>query len=377
MAGETSPKKYEVLSSPAIRPLVDTLPITLRAGDSLWVAGTGFHSGENVSFYFDSIPLNQSAVADSNNNFVIMLRVPYVANHTYYLVARGAISGNATSQDFIIVTRTINLEFEDMMPPTYQTPSATCYAQDVSYFWEATWSKQMYVYFEPDTVLTGAAVEFQFSIGHSDTFAVAFHASISPDQGRYAVLLDGGSIGTVDGHATTGEWNPNPLPSGALSLGIHYLSIGSHRIRFICLGKDDSATNYGIQPDNIVFTPTTYMAPTPGTILDGVTPPPAPYAPQSRTIQLFPNPNFDGNVNVQIALSAQDAAFFDARVSARVFDPLGRQIGANLEGAFSEGAFSGTLSLANVLAGAYFVQFRIVSLKGAVLDLPIQSISVE
>ncbi len=75
VAGETAPEKYVVLAGPAIRPVVDTLPITVRYGDSLWVTGTGFHPGETISFYLDSIPLHQTVVANSDNGFLTMLHV--------------------------------------------------------------------------------------------------------------------------------------------------------------------------------------------------------------------------------------------------------------------------------------------------------------
>ncbi len=230
-------------------------------------------------------------------------------------MARGALSGNATSQDLVTVTRTVDLEFEDMMPPTYQTPGQ-CYSQDVSFYWFATWSKQMFVYFQPDTVLDqhalGAAVEFPFSISHSDTFQIAYHASISPDQGRYRVQIDGDSVAAFDEYGDAGTFY-SPIPTGPLPLGLHYLDSGAHRIRFTCLGKHDSATNYWIEPDNLVLVPVTYMRPTPGTILAQV--PVVPATPTNRTLEIYPDPIEDGTANVALTLAQSDRRFFPARVS--------------------------------------------------------------
>ncbi len=374
--GEVSPKTYLVLATPAIRPLVDTLPITLRAGDSLWVSGTGFRPGEKVSLYFDSIPLHQSVVADSNYGFVLKLRVPYVAEHSYYLIARGDISGNATSQDFVTVTRTVNLEFEDMMPPTFQT-QATCYAEDVSYFWEALWSKQMFVYFKPDSGFTAnAALELQFMISHPDTFAFEFHASVSPDQGRYSIWNDGDSIGTVDGYAITGGWNPLPLPSGPIPLGTHYLDTGSHKVRFVCLGKDDSATNYWIQPDNIILKPTTYLAPTPGTILAGVALPPSSIVPERGSILVFPNPDRNAPITVQVILGNGDSVFFNGWAYLSICDVLGREI-TSFSGPLVGNLYSGTASFQNHDLGTYFVRIHLVSRSGNMQDFPLQKFSVQ
>lgn len=371
--GETAPGKYVVLAGPAIRPVVDTLPITVRAGDSLWVTGTGFKPGETISFYLDSIPLDQTTVANSDNGFLTMLRIPYISEHGYLLVARGALSGNATAQDLVTVTRTVDLEFEDMMPPTYQTPGQ-CYAQNVSYFWFATWSKQMFVYFEPDTILVGAALEFPFSIPHADTFQVAFHASISPDQGQYKVLLDGDSVGAIDGYGAVGTFY-SPIPSGPLPMGLHYLDSGAHRIRFTCLGKQDSATNYWVQPDNLVLVPTTYMPPTPGTILADV--PAVPTAPTSRTLEIYPDPIEAGTANVSLTLAQSDAEFFSARVSVQVYDELGRDIPARLEGNLSNNTLTGILMLPNVLAGTYYIAITLVATDGRVLELPEQPVVVK
>ncbi len=373
--GESAPEKYYILRSPAIRPLVDTLPITLCAGDSLWVKGLGFRPGETVSFYLDSIPMNQSVVTNSNSEFVTMLRMPYVAEHSYLLVARGAISGNATAEVPVTSTRAFDFEFEDLMPPTYVTPGQ-CYAEDVSYFWEATWSKQMYVYFKPDSILAGAALEFQFRIAHPDTFEMTYHGSIGADQGRYAVRLDGDSIATIDGYVPPGSWDP--LPSGPIDMGTHYLSSGVHRIRFTCLGKEDSATNYWVQPDCLVLKPTTYMAPTPGTILADVNGPgPNDSGTVSRrfSLQIYPNPVHNGAATLTLSLS--DPNFSNAVATVRIFDALGRNVQAHLIGYLANGTLTGTLEFPIALSGTYYIKILLTALNGAVMELPIQPIKID
>ncbi len=328
-----------------------------------------------VNFYLDSIPLHQSVTADSNNEFVTKLRMPYVAEHSYLLVARGAVSGNATARDRITSTRTVDLEFEDMMPPTFKTPGQ-CYAEDVSYFWEAMWSKQMFVYFEPDTILIGAQVEFQFSVAQSDTFDVIFHGSIGHDQGRYAVLIDGDSIATIDGYVPPGQWDP--LPSGPVDVGIHYLAAGAHHIRFVCLGKADSATNYFIEPDCLVLRPTTYMPPTPGTILATVTTPtpPAGIPVTGRSLEIYPNPIQSHAASVSLTLSPNDGAFYGARVSVRVFDVLGRETISVLHGYLANDELRGTLELPTALPGTYFVRILLTAANGGTMILQ-QQVAVE
>ncbi len=375
--GEPAPDKYYVLASPAIRPLVDTLPITLRAGDSLWVKGIGFQPGEIVNFYLDSIALGESAIANSNNEFVTLLRMPYIAEHSYLLVARGARSGNATADLRVTITRTADYEFEDMMPPDTVTPG-DCDAENVSYFWEASWSKQMFVVFRPDTVLTGAELELSFTTPRSDTFNMIYHASIGPDQGRYAIRLDGDSIARIDGYGNTGGWMPNPLPTGPIDLGIHFLPAGRHNILFTCLGKADSATAYNIFPDCLVLKPTTYMPPTPGTILAGVTPPDTALSrPQNFSLQLYPNPVRNGAATIDLTLPATHAEFYQASVAVQVFDVLGREIPGVMAGYVANGILDGTLEFPNALPGTYYVKIRLTAPSGALLDLPPQNVIVE
>lgn len=372
--GEASPEKYYVESSPVIRPIVDTLPITVRAGDSLWLKGFGFQSNERVSFYLDSIPMDQSTVANSNNEFLTMVRIPYVSDRSYLLVARGERSGNATAEVPVTVTRTIDYEFEDMMPPTVVTPGQ-CYAEDVSYYWEAFWSKQMFVYFKPDSILTGAELEFQFSMAHADTFDFIYHGSYGPDLGRYTAYLDGDSIAMIDGYGNTGGWMPNPLPTGPMDLGIHYVSEGVHHIRFRCLGRDDSATNYWIEPDCLLLRPTTYMPPTPGTILAGI---PAPGAPSLLgQLNIYPNPIENGMTSLSIILPNAYAAFFGSQVSVRVVDILGHTIAARFDGHLANNSLLGTLHLSDVLPGMYFAILRFVSDSGGILDVPAQGMIVK
>jgi len=377
--GETAPEKYYVLRTPAIRALVDTLPVTLRAGDSLWVKGIGFQPGETVSFYLDSIPLGQSIITNSNNEFIAMLRMPYIGEHTYLLVARGSNSGNATAQDRITITRVEDIEFEDMMPPTFQTPGL-CYAENVSYFWEAMWSKQMFVYFKPDTVLIGAQVEFQFPVSHADTFAIAYRASVGPDLGRYSIELDGDSLAAFDEYANTGVWMPYPLPSGALPLGIQYLAAGPHRIRFTCLGKADSSTNYYVEPDCLVLRPTTYMPPTPGTILASVDTPNPPSSgtfAKTRSLEIYPNPIESNTASISLILSEEDAPFFSSRISIRAFDILGRETAAILQGHLANDQLTGTFELPNAIPGTYFIRLLLSAPDGRIMILPLQRISVE
>ena len=366
--GETSPNKYYILAGPAIRALVDTLPITLRTDDSLYVRGIGFRRGEHIAFYLDSIPLGQSVYADSENGFVTMLRIPYLAEHAYSLIARGDQSGNAVAKDQIMFTHTIDLEFEDLLPPTYKT-SGQCYAEDVSYLWEAAWNKQMFVYFKPDTIFYNAALEFAFKVPHPDTFAITFHNSIGHDLGQYNVAIDGNPIGQIDGYFSDSNWDP--LPSGPLSMGIHYLDSGIHKIRFTCNGKADSARNYWIEPDNLTLNPITRVPPDTGTL--SLTP--AEVLALSR-VQVYPNPLYKSFATIDVEL-ANDLPFFSGEISIQLYDIMGRLCGKALYGKMLNGEFHGTIPTSNMVSGTYFIRAVISSDNGQALDLPVTPLKIE
>jgi hypothetical protein len=350
--GEVSPQKIYVMNGPAIRMIRDTLPVTLRAGDSVIVSGKSFIPGERVDFYFDSIPIGESLVADSSYEFLTMLRIPYVPDRSYILVARGAKSGIAVAQDRITITRTLRLEFEEMMPPVDTTPSK-CWAENISYFWDADWSKQMLVYFQPDTPIVHPHVTFAFPIYHADTFAMDFHGSIGFDLGNYTISLDGVDIKTVNFWTHNPYWDPQP--SGAIPIGTHYLTEGRHTITFTCLGKSDSSRNYWVEPDVLVLTPTTYMPPLPGTILSDVQPGPGETPLQLSSLLLRPNPSIGSDITITCMLPAEAEQSAGSSVVFQLYDELGRKRKINVQGRISEGVFSGSFSAAELPAGVYYL----------------------
>lgn len=356
--GQSDPRPLHILQSPNIRALVDTLPITLRAGDSLVVKGTAFVPGERVDFYFDSIPLGQSAIADSNYGLQTMLRVPYLPDRSYLLIARGATSGNTTAENKITVTRTLRLEFEEMMPPI-DTTASQCWAQNISYYWDAAWSKQTIVYFEPDTPFVNGHVTFAFPIDHADTFAMNVHGSIGLDLGDYAIALDGENVQTFNFWFNNLGWDPQP--SGAVPIGTHYLTVGRHTMTFTCLGKSDSAHNYWMEPDVLVLTPTTYMPPLPGTIISAVDDPSPGLTggSQSTALLLNPNPNAVSVLTISFVMPADAQRTVGSSVIFTLYDELGRKRNPTVTGSISEGEFHGSMSVADLPAGVYYLSAMI------------------
>jgi hypothetical protein len=371
--GESSPKSYCVLHGPSIRIVHDTLPVTVVYRDSLVVSGTGYEVGEHVQFYLDSIALDQEAVADSTYGFRTVIRIPYLAEYPYLLVARGERSGFATAADAIHVTRTLYLQCEDMMPPVVQSPGE-CYVENVSYFWMASWGKQTFVYFKPDTASRGGSLQLAFQIPHADTFRVEFHNSVGKDLGHYRMLIDSIPVAEFNGYKINSpEWW-DPLPSGPIACGTHYLGEGEHRLTFVCLGTSDSARNAWVQPDFIVLTPVTDYPFSPGT-LDS----PAQHVlDAAASLHVYPNPihsNSDRRALLRLDITGNADAAMRTHAIVTIFDATGRIKAAYDAGPVSGGYLLGELP--KLPRGSYFIRVELQTARGATQFLPVQNLSVE
>ena len=60
-----------------------------------------------------------------------------------------------------------------------------------------------------------------------------------------------------------------------------------------------------------------------------------------------------------------------------VYDVLGRETGAKLEGELADNTLAGTLLLPNALAGTYFVALTLVAADGSIMELPVQPVVVQ
>jgi hypothetical protein len=243
----------------------------------------------------------------------------------------------------------------------------------VSYFWEARWNKQIYVYFKPDSILTGAALEFAFRIAHPDTFDIDFHNSVGKDLGRYNIEIDGNKVGQVDGYQS-GYWDP--YPSGPISCGRHFLAEGEHHIRFTCTGKADSARNYWIQPDALVLHPVTYMAPTPGTLSTPV----IAAAPETSgaVIQVFPNPVQNGSATLRITLPLTDTHYFQGHVIVSLYDVLGRPIRTMINGGVMvNGSAMTLLEFGSLPSGTYYLHTSVLASDGSARALAVIPVQIE
>ncbi len=60
-----------------------------------------------------------------------------------------------------------------------------------------------------------------------------------------------------------------------------------------------------------------------------------------------------------------------------MYDVLGRETAARLEGNLSNNTLTGTLALPNALAGTYYVKLTLAAADGSVLELPVQPVVVK
>lgn len=258
------------------------------------------------------------------------------------------------------------------MPPLGKSPGQ-CYAENVSYFWMGRWGKQEFVYFKPDTIIDGAWVELGFDVPHADTFRVEFHNSVGSDLGKYRVLLDDQKVAELNGYQVNSPAWWDPLPSGAIQCGSHYLAEGPHRLRFICLGKSDSARNAWIQPDFIVLQPLTDYPLSPGTLQSSD----APGSVVSTSLSVYPNPlhtSRDRSATMRILVSSDDTPSHHARAYVTVYDVLGKEQASIDAGSITGGSLS--TELPRLPSGDYYLRVQLVS-EGSTRMLPVYPFRVE
>ncbi len=246
------PEPIFVLSKPTIRLLVDTLPVVLEAGDTLHFTATGFHPGESLQVFLDSINIQpiETMVVGADYRLYGKVVIPRLRQRAYYLLLIGDQNDTALCTVPIGVTQTRNYEFESLLPPlAVSTPFY--HSQIISFYWWAAWSQQAIVLFEPKKI--GDSITFAFSIPERDSFMVYGYATIGSKYGNYSYALDGEEKGSYKGYLETFE--NREIPSDTLKIGKVMLDSGQHSFTFRYKGRDPKATDSLLGADHFVIVP--------------------------------------------------------------------------------------------------------------------------
>ncbi len=351
---EEKPEWSYVLHVPAIRTIADHLIPVLRERDTLLVTGTGFRIGEKIKLFLDSIPLQGEFVTGSDFRFSGVVRMPYLPDREYHVVAIGENSGQVVAPYPVRMTRVQSFEFEKLMPPVEKTSD---YARKdyVSFFYHDKWSDQAFVYFEANGV--DSFVTFAFDVIRTDTFNVFMFATLGKKFGDYDYFVDGIHRGSFKGFKSHPHYDP--WRSDTLPIGVLYLEEGIHTITFRCLGKQDSAEKAWLGADNLVLVPVHPLPIVPGTWTQSIA---ETRNASSGSLRIFPNPS-TGRISLASSLTEHDSDVLQQPGILTIVDASGRVVSMQYL-AVNELAWSPiALDLTGLSNGRYLVSLQLTGLK--------------
>lgn len=353
--GEERSEPVYYLAAPSIRPISDTLPLTLRCNDSLLVTGTGFEPNEKVQVFLDSILISDSAsITGSDYRFYSTVRMPNIADWKYHLRAVGDRQHEALARDLITITRIIPFEFEDLIPEAF-VDTGYFYYKNLSAYWAGTWSHQAIALFESKGIKQRASFKFYTAV--SDTFNMVLLYAHGPKYGKYSFALDGKPMGSFDGY-TFDSWEDNILNSDSIGLGKVYLAKDIHTFVFTCMGKDSAAKEFRLGADLLLLTPTTKMALpkgvfTPDTTLSSIDSPGV----MDSYIIAYPNP-----AGSEVTIGINPAKHIaDGRVDISLSDILGRKLRSQFDIPISLNGASTRFDIHSLPSANYVAEFIIRS----------------
>jgi hypothetical protein len=353
--GVEKPEWTFIIKAPVIRTIADHLVPELRERDTLLVTGAGFRIGEKVKISLDSIPLKGEFTVGSDFRFTGVVRMPYLPDREYHVVATGDRSGEIVAPYPIRITRLQNFEFEELLPPVAKT-SETARRDNVSFFYYGTWSQQSFAYFE--AAGRDSFVTFAIDVPRTDTFNVFLFATSGPRFGDYEYHIDGQKRGEFSGYSN--EWY-GPHRSDTLRAGVLYLEEGIHTVTFKCLGKHDSAELAWLGADNILLQPTQPLPIAPGTWTRTVD---RTDVKQTGVLKLYPNPS-SGIIKLSTSLTADDSDLISEPAILSVVDASGRVVFEQSIQVHDLPVSPVSLDLSQVANGNYLVTLELASAKRA------------
>lgn len=353
---EVRPEPVYVLSAPAIRPVADSLPLTLRYRDSLLVTGTGFDPGEKIQIFLDSILISDTdtITAGSDYRFFATVRMPNIADWKYHLRAVGDHHNEAMASDLITIVRTLPYEFEDLVPWA-SADSGMFYPEYFGAYWYAHWSHSAVATYNPYHANT--KVRFKFYVPVSDTFDVKLILTKGTQYARYNYSLDATNNGFFEGYKKFDFGNP--WPSDTINLGAVYFAKDTHTVVFTCIGKDTAAEEWRLGADLLLLTPTTLMPLPKGvftkndTTLSGIDSPGV----MDSYILLYPNPAGAGELMLGIKTPPSEIA--GGRLDIDLSDIIGRKLQSKFDIPISRNGTLSHFDVHSLPSGNYVAEFTI------------------
>ncbi len=310
--GVVRPEPITVLKNPVLTIIRDSIPYVYRYSERIHVRGGGYPSGSTISLYIDTALIATGIKPDSNYRFDLWANIPWLPEGKYKVSARINGSGLITSDSSFQISRILQYEFEDMYPPHYQTDDAwprylgliadTSFSQHNTGFF---WAKK-----------PGKRLGFHFIVPVSDTFDISYYHGIGRRYGNFDVFID-----SILSTKIVGFDDYDIRRSSKLSGSRVFLAKGKHTIEFVCTGTHPTSTEYLLDIDNMILTPTTPYRPFPPdttldtpTVIEGI---------NGFIVQTYPNPVRNGVLMLQ--LSTTGGVPMNTTVVMRICDVLGSE----------------------------------------------------
>jgi hypothetical protein len=314
--GVIRPEPITVLKNPVLTIIRDSIPYVYRYTERIHVRGGGFPLGSTISLHIDTALIATGIKPDSNYRFDLWVNIPWIPEGKYKVSARINGGGLITADSSFQVSRTLRYEFEDLYPPYYQTNHA--WPGYLGYIGDTTFSQRNTGYFGANS--DGQGLGFRFTVPVSDTFDVSYFHGKGRRYGNFDVLIDSVLSAKFVGYYDTNYYYETVRSPKILGNRI-YLAKGKHTIEFVCTGTHPTSTEYLLDIDNMILTPSTAYRPfPPDTTLDT---PIVTDGQKGIVVQTYPNPVTNGTL--MLKFSSGDGAPMNATVVMRICDVLGSE----------------------------------------------------
>lgn len=312
--GVIRPEPVTILKNPVLTIIRDSIPYVYRYSERIHVRGVGFPEGSTISLSIDTMLIATGIIPDSNYRFDLWVNIPWLPEGKYKVSARINGGGLIMTDSSFRISRTLRYEFEDMYPPYYQTDDA--WPGYLGYIADTTFSQHNTGYFGAKS--SGKRLGLRFTVPVSDTFDVSYYHGIGRRYGNFDVLIDSVLSAKIVGYLDTNYYYETRRSPKLLGSRM-FLAKGKHTIELVCTGTHPKSTEYLLEMDNMILTPTTEYRPfPPDTTLDTPT---VTDAQKGIVVQMYPNPVTNGTLMLKFSNGSNSP--MNATVMMRICDVLG------------------------------------------------------
>lgn len=303
--------------------------------DTILVRGFGFRTTDSVKLSIGGA-LSASTFADSLHSFAISITTPWLDSGRHPLKAEQS-GFFVTAQDSVVVTRTINYEFEDL-----EHVEKRAWLEYYSWLRDEEWSNQSVMFYY--SLPINDVLSFRFTTHIPDTFDLYVYGNEGIRYGDFQVRVDGEKGGVVSFYREYPNYG-DVSRSAPKYAGRFMLPKGMHTISLEAVGKQPGAIETCAGLDNFVLHPVTVFDPTKSVKPDPRIP--------SALLTVFPNPSITGYIDV-----VWNGATSDGPGVLSLIDAAGREIERLFDGPSLVPGMSHRFHVREYSASALFLSYR-------------------